>query len=188
MADRAHAYAHPLRERVLVEYQRGPASASEIARRLGRPLNLISYHTRVLVRDGYVELVRTELRRGGRTRYYEAIAAPFIDDHAWPRLSVARRRELVLSTLGRLADEAREAVHVDAFDAAHAHLSRSPVELDLEGRIAVGALLRDTCERIARIAAASQSAERRSHRVAMLAFEARADVSPSDARSGPADP
>lgn len=188
MPDRSRVYTHLLRNRVLAEFQRGPTAPSDVARRLGISLNLVSYHTHVLRRHGYLELVDTERRRGARTRRYRAAMTPIIDDDAWQALGVTQRRDLALSALEQIAMEAREAVRAGAFEIEQAHLSRSPVELDFEGRAAVGVVLRDAFERVTRIAAAAASSREdggRSHRVAMLAFELRSELSPSAARSDP---
>src|SRR3954471_12700053 len=95
--------AHPLRDRVLYEYQHEPTLPSEVARRIGRPLNLVSYHTRVLLRHGCLELVRVERRRGAPTHFYRAVVDQFLEDEEWVSLSVTRRRNLALSTLARAA-------------------------------------------------------------------------------------
>jgi hypothetical protein len=174
MSDRlARVLAHPLRDRVLLEYQGEPACASEVAARLDRPVNLVSYHTRVLVRHGCLELVRTERRRGADARYFRATVAQYIDNPGWRGLDVTRRRSFALNTLGRVADEARRGALAGAFEAPQAHLSRSPVELDDEGMLAVSGLLRRTFDEITRIAEAShaRSGDRRPQIVVMLAFE-----------------
>src|SRR3954453_3614820 len=102
MSDRlARVLAHPLRDRVLFEYQGAPAAPSEVAGRLGRPLNLVSYHTGVLVRLGCLELVRTERRRGGLTRVYRSTVGQILDPGAWIALPLPLRRALVLRTLGQ---------------------------------------------------------------------------------------
>jgi DNA-binding transcriptional ArsR family regulator len=67
--------AHPLRDRLLFEYQGDPTSPSKVARRLGESVSLVSYHTDVLARNGCLELVRTERRRGAIEHFYRAIVA-----------------------------------------------------------------------------------------------------------------
>lgn len=154
MSDRlAQVLAHPLRDRILFEYQGTPACASEVAHRVGRPLNVVSYHTRVLVRHGCLELVRTERRRGALARYYRATVTQLIEDEAWADLTVARRRHLALDTLARVATEARHVALAGGFDGAGWHLSRSPVELDEQGVIAASRLLRRTLDEVTDIAA-----------------------------------
>src|SRR5262245_55677502 len=109
--------AHALRDRLLFAYQFGPASPSDLARRTGEPLNLVSYHTRVLLRHGWLELVRTEQRRGGTASVYRATAPGFIEDDEWRRLPLQRRRALIRSLIAVASEEARRAARAGGFDA-----------------------------------------------------------------------
>jgi hypothetical protein len=183
MTDRlARVLAHPLRARVLLEYELEAASPSEVAQRLGAPLNLVSYHTGVLVRHGCLELVRTARRRGATVHFYRSTAATSIEDEAWASLPAPMRRTLVLTTLSLAADEARRAALDGGFDAAAAHLTRSFLELDDEGVLAATATLRRALHEIAQVDAASRrrAGARRRYEVVMLGFE--------DAGSAPAAP
>jgi hypothetical protein len=184
---RARALAHWLRGRILLEYQAAPACPSEVARRLGQPLNLVSYHTRVLVRQGCLELERTERRRGALTRYYRATGAQLVGEDDWTRLPAAGRRALALATLDHIATEARQGALAGGFDGAHAHLTRWLVALDAEGERAVDDVLLRAADEIAAIAAASRArrAPRHVHELALLAFAAPPGVIPSGARSAP---
>jgi DNA-binding transcriptional ArsR family regulator len=75
------ALGHPLRMRLLTFVaERGEASPVQMSRALDVPLATVSHHTRVLRDLGYVELARTEPRRGAMEHYYRAVAAPFLDD------------------------------------------------------------------------------------------------------------
>jgi hypothetical protein len=173
MSDRlAQLLAHPLRDRVLLEYQTGPACPSEIARRLGRPLNAISYHTLVLARHGCLELVRTVRRRGAITHYYRALVPQFIDDDEWAALSVVRRRHLALDMLSRASAEAHAAALAGDFDGPHRHLSRSPAELDAQGAAAASRVLRRALDELSEIADASgrRTGTRRPYLVVLLGF------------------
>src|SRR3954463_12997504 len=111
MSDRlAQVLAHPLRDRVLFEYQGKPTSPARVARRLGRPVNLISYHTGVLLEHGCLALVRTERRRGALQHFYRSNIDQIVADDDWEAVPASLRRALVLATLRALDQEAREAV------------------------------------------------------------------------------
>jgi DNA-binding transcriptional ArsR family regulator len=90
------ALGHPLRMRLLTFVtERGEASPVETSRALDVPLATVSHHTRVLRDLGYIELSRTEPRRGATEHYYRALAAPFLDDEHWDmRWRAPRRRGL----------------------------------------------------------------------------------------------
>src|SRR5689334_12719729 len=117
MSDRlSQVLAHPLRDRVLFEYQGEPATPAQVARRIGRPVNLISYHTRVLADHGCVVLVRTSRRRGAVEHYYRSAVEPWIADEDWDRVPAPLRRALVRGTLRKLDEEARTAALTGGFD------------------------------------------------------------------------
>src|SRR5918999_5780507 len=96
----ARVLAHPLRPRILeLLAVRGEASPNEMAAELGVPLGTLSYHTRLLRDLGWIELVRTEPRRGAVEHFYRAVVRPFIDDAQWRQLPVSVRRHLSASTV-----------------------------------------------------------------------------------------
>ena len=150
--DVARLLANPIRQRLLFEYDR-PTSPSKAARRLRQPVNLVSYHTGVLRRRGWIELVRTERRRGATEHFYRSTGSRVIEDAAWARLSLPMRHAIVLGTLGATAGEARAAALDGGFDHATAHLSRCLLELDEQGAAEVAATLREAIDRVAQIAA-----------------------------------
>lgn len=166
-------YANPLRHRLLYEYTGAPVSPSEVARRLGQPLNLVSYHTRVLAEEGMIELVRTERRRGGTAHVYRAVAASVIEDDGWAALPLTVRRTLVRGVVSAVADTSREAALSGGFDPATSHISRWPVRLDARARTDVARLLRrllDDLDAIQGACDARAAACRRRVDVAILGF------------------
>jgi len=77
----ARMVAHPLRQRLIVGYTVEPTSPSRLAAALGERVNVVSYHTGVLLRAACIELVRTERRRGATEHFYRATAPGVIEDH-----------------------------------------------------------------------------------------------------------
>jgi hypothetical protein len=170
----ARALAHPLRQRLLFEYQGEPTTPGRVAHRLDRPVNLISYHTRVLVDHGCLMPVRTQRRRGALEHFYCSAIGHIVEDDRWEESPTAMRRALVLGTLRALADEARDAALIGGFDAQGMVLARAPVELDDEGILAVSEVLRRTYDEIQRIVDARRGRPGlRAVEVALLAFERR---------------
>ena len=160
MSDRlGRLLTHPLRHRLLLEYTSGPDSPSRVARRLGEPLNVVSYHTGVLVRHGYLALVRTERRRGALRRTYRATIGPVIEDADWTALPEDLRRELTLAALSQVGDDARRAAHSGGFEHRAAHLTRTRLELDRQGLIEVARRLRAVDDELGEIAARSRARE-----------------------------
>lgn len=73
------ALAHPLRLKLLGALRLdGPATASDLGRRLGESSGLTSYHLRALAERGFVE-DDPERRNGGRERWWRAAH----DAHEW---------------------------------------------------------------------------------------------------------
>jgi hypothetical protein len=179
MSDRlTQVLAHPLRDRVLFEYQGEPTSPARVARRLGRPVNLISYHTAVLVQHGCLTLVRAERHRGALEHFYRSTIGQIVADDEWEAAPTPLRRALVLATLRAIDEEAREAVLTGGFDAQGAALARIVLEADDEGVRAVSDVLRHAYDEIERIVDASRGRSGlRTIEVALLAFERDADAS-----------
>lgn len=68
----AKAVAHPLRLRILetIEQLGGVASPNQIAGVVDEPLGNVSYHVKTLLEYGWLELVKTEPRRGAVEHFY----------------------------------------------------------------------------------------------------------------------
>jgi DNA-binding transcriptional ArsR family regulator len=128
------ALGHPLRMRLLTFItERDEASPVEMSRALDQPLARVSHHTRVLRDLGYIELSRTEPRRGALEHYYRATAPPFLDDRHWDLLPVAARRRVAAQLFRQVFRDAAAAGQVGGFDAAGAHIARMMLDLDARG-------------------------------------------------------
>ena len=118
------ALGHPLRMRLLTFVaERGEASPVQMSRALDVPLATVSHHTRVLRDLGYIELARTEPRRGAMEHYYRARAAPFLDDEHWQMLPIPARRRVSAQLFRQVFEEAAAAGQIGGFDAPRAHTS-----------------------------------------------------------------
>jgi hypothetical protein len=186
----ARVLAHPLRDRLLFEYMGEPVSPSEVARRVGRPLNLVSYHTGVLLRHGCLELACTERRRGGTAHLYRSTVAQVIESGDWLEIPAHVRRALVRGLLATITDESHRAALDGGFDAAHVHLVRWPVSLDAEGAIAAERVLRGVIDELARIQDASdlRGGAARRHHVVLMGFEAGPEVAGQPPAASPRRP
>ena len=150
--DLAHLLAHPLRQHLLFEYDE-PTSPSKVAARLGERVNVVSYHTDVLRRHGWIELVGTEQRRGATEHVYRSTGPRVIEDAVWAQMPARTRRAIILGALNAMASETKSAALAGGFDHAKAHLSRCLLELDDSALDQVAATLRDTVSRVEQIAA-----------------------------------
>jgi DNA-binding transcriptional ArsR family regulator len=158
------ALSHPLRPQILeVLTNQGEASPKQIARELGEPLDSVAYHTRFLRDAGYVELVRTEPRRGAVEHYYRAVLRPFLDDAQWERMPLAVRRQLAGRTIGQVLKAVAAAGQAGGFDRPGAHVDRVALALDDEGWRKLSALLVRMLDEVAAIQA--ESDERRGNAI-----------------------
>jgi DNA-binding transcriptional ArsR family regulator len=91
------ALGHPLRARILSVLDGGEASPKELATQLGEKLGNVSYHVRILVRLGLIELVRETPRRGAVEHHYRSAPRPEavlnlelgLDDAGWREAAAA---------------------------------------------------------------------------------------------------
>jgi DNA-binding transcriptional ArsR family regulator len=154
----AKALSHRLRQRILEALtERGVASPSELAQALDERLGNVSYHVGILRELDYVELVRTEPRRGALEHFYRAsVAGPWLDDEQWARLPASFRRNTLDRTLSTILDEASTASREGGFDGPETHVSHTRLAADEAGRMQIAALLSATLEAARRIHAESR--------------------------------
>jgi DNA-binding transcriptional ArsR family regulator len=97
------AAAAPLRRRILDELDE-PASAAEVARRLGEPRQKVNYHLRVLESEGLAEPVDERRRRGFVERRLRAVVPDRLSSAYL--LALASRLAQDVATLRTRADAA----------------------------------------------------------------------------------
>ena len=156
----AKALSHPLRQRILAHLtEDGVASPNELARALDEPLGNVSYHVRILRELDFLELVRTEPRRGALKHFYRARTGPWLDDEQWARLPASFRRATLERTLSAILDGASTAGRDGGFDGPEARVSRVELAVDDEGAVQIAALLTETLAAARRIHADSAARE-----------------------------
>jgi DNA-binding transcriptional ArsR family regulator len=150
----AKAYAHPLRVQILIILNERVASPNQLSQKLGRSLNLVAYHVRVLEKYDCIELVETRPRRGATEHFYRATRRQFLSDKEWARMPKALRPGLSAVVLKAVFEDVDEAVSSGTFDEDDdLHLSRTPMVLDRRGWEEVVALLNETLDRVLSIQA-----------------------------------
>ena len=153
----AKALSHPLRQQLLAAYNEAVTSPSELAVRLGRPVNEVAYHTKRLAELGFIELVRTE-RGPGVKHFYQAAVKVDLDDESWQALPAGLQQALAMTTIKQVMDEAAEAARAGSME-TDAHGSRLPLELDDAAWDELARLLLEVLERAQELS--RQSAARR---------------------------
>jgi DNA-binding transcriptional ArsR family regulator len=156
----AKALAHPLRVRLLAALNtEGVASPNQLAEQVEEPLQNVSYHVRVLLSLGCIELVRTAQRRGAIEHFYRPLMRPFFSDADWEQLPRSARQSVSDVVLQLVWDDAARALGAGTFDERDdRHLSRTPLALDDRGWEDLNEVLAEALERALEIQA--ESAER----------------------------
>jgi DNA-binding transcriptional ArsR family regulator len=130
----AKALSHPMRARILAILNNRTASPNEIAEMIDERLPNVSYHVRVLLDLGCIELVDTAQRRGAIEHYYQALVRPFFSDRDWKRLPKSGRQSISDSALQIIWEDVSDAMNAGTFEErTDRHLSHSPMTLDSEG-------------------------------------------------------
>jgi DNA-binding transcriptional ArsR family regulator len=159
----ARVMTHPLRPRILaLMTARGEVSPNEVATELEVRLGTVSYHMRILRDAGWIELVRTEPRRGALEHFYRPVVRTQLDDEQWARLPASVRRRLASMTVGQILRSAAEAAPDGGFDRPGAYVVRVPLELDDQGWQELSKVLDDAVATVVDIQ--ERSNERRTSR------------------------
>jgi hypothetical protein len=169
----ARLIRHPVRCHALFIYSERTTSPRAIADALGARLNVVSYHTQMLLREGAIELVRTERRRGAREHFYRAVLGLEIGDAPWSELPVKLRRPLVRGLIDAATRESVDALASGGMDDAQAHMSRVFFDLDGRAQRELASLLEDTYQRAKAIDQASRERAAEDsvpHELVMMSF------------------
>lgn len=158
----AKALAHPLRTRLLAALEGRTASPSELADELDASLGVVSYHVRRLTSLGFVKLVKRVPRRGAVEHYYTATTRPRITDDTWGATPTIVKQATIKAALEQISFYVNAAATTGGFDAAEAHLTRSPVTVDEKGFKALARELEALTGRIQKIEADSKQRLRKS--------------------------
>src|SRR4051795_11684866 len=154
----AKALSHPLRPRILQRLDEGGvASPNQLAEALGERLGNVSYHVRILRGLGFVELVRTEPRRGALEHFYRATVRPWLDDEQWAALPRGFRARTLGRSLSEILEQAATASQEGGFDGPETHVGHVVLALDAAGMTEVRALLTATLEAARQVAVKSAS-------------------------------
>ena len=150
------ALAHPLRVDLLSALNLKVASPKQLSEEMGERLPNVSYHVRVLLDAGCIELVDTKPRRGALEHFYRAQMRPLFRLDEWAELPPSTRRSLSGAVLRQIWSDTAAATRDGTFDAREErHLSRSKLLLDEQGWQEVTRLLEETMDRAHEIHAES---------------------------------
>jgi len=133
---RLRAMSHPVRRAMLRHYiETGPIAPVEVANALGVDLGKASYHSRILVELGFLELVRTEQVRGSTKHFYRATERHLVDNKEWTELARDEKEGVLIDGMQPIIDDFTSAVRAETFsDDGRFHITRTPIRaLDQAG-------------------------------------------------------
>jgi DNA-binding transcriptional ArsR family regulator len=129
----AGALTHPLRMAILWALEDGPASPSELARRIEAPLEAVSYHVRKLHQLRIIEADEPEVLEGNVRHPYRLTTWPRIDEDTWDALPPRARDALAYAVLRRVWRTATASFAAGGFRRPDAMAFRIPMALDEQG-------------------------------------------------------
>jgi len=133
---RAKAMADPNRARILQHLvEEGVKAASELSNELLLPLNSVSYHCRKLAEFDCIELVKTEIVRGGCKKYWRAIDTDFVSGPDWQEMDDWRKPGALMGMMSWIIGDFDHALAADTFgDDGRWHIMRNPLRsVDQQG-------------------------------------------------------
>lgn len=157
--DLIRVLAHPSRVHALHILHQRLASPKELAPEVGETVGNMAYHVRQLEDFGYVELVRTEPRRGAEEHFYRATKAAVFTAEEWALVPYPLQARIVgmqLKATGKILCRSLESGAFERRPTRHHSLNEFTV--DEAGFNEIMELLDDAMERAEEIAA--QSTER----------------------------
>jgi DNA-binding transcriptional ArsR family regulator len=174
------AVSHPTRLRLLNLVNAGVQTPTELAARLGEPLENVAYHVKVLRRLGCLELIRTERRKGATTHFYKALVDPF-EATGSVRTDEKGRRALTATLLQEAFALAYDSTQQGRFDARpDRHLSVLSLSVSESGWRQLNAKLREVVELALELQSQADAAEdERVHSTVLLSHFLSPDSEPS---------
>ena len=158
---RLKVMSNPKRRRLLMIYRdKGPIAQSEMEVDARMPLSDISYHSRFLLRHGYIEAVKTEAIRGALKTWYVATERHVIDGTEWESMDELLKEGMALDGIEPLLEDFERAARAHLFDDDPTlHITRVPIKsVDQQGYEELAAAHRRLLEETNEIS--TRSAER----------------------------
>jgi DNA-binding transcriptional ArsR family regulator len=148
----SHSVNHSVRLDAFLATFEAVTSPSEVARLLNKPVATVSFHMTELRKDGAIELVKTEQRRGAIEHYYKATKPPEIDAGEWKALPKATRRKIASLGLQLIvADSLASLRHKKMENDDDMYLVWMPMRLSAKGREKMTALQAEMLKRMVAI-------------------------------------
>ena len=151
------ALSHPMRVRILEALQGRTASPTELARRFGESLGVVSYHANALLDVECIEQVGTRPKRGTIEHFYTARARSFIGHQDWRKAPLSVRGGVTNEALRTFVAKVGAALDADTIDPREdTTLNWMPITVDEQGWRQAAEILDRTLRELMEVAAASR--------------------------------
>ncbi|HWI63008.1 MAG TPA: winged helix-turn-helix domain-containing protein [Symbiobacteriaceae bacterium] len=155
----------------------GPATPSEVGRRLGVAASKAHYHVGVLEKNGVVRLVETRTTGGITEKYYEAVARDFVLNVEHSRENLSGIAPLLKREVALLGDDLVRCVGPDAPEGLYAFLVLERLQASAENVTRIGELLPKLLRQVEQ---AAEKAPGRWYRLALTWVPMEADPTEED--------
>jgi DNA-binding transcriptional ArsR family regulator len=126
--------SHPLRYQLLTHLNDREWSPNELSNQLAEGVSQVSYHIKVLLEYGLIELTRTEPVRGAVEHFYKATTRTVIGLEMAREIPRNGRRELIGGILDEVSEDVTESMALGLYDSRDEyHVARMPLILDEQG-------------------------------------------------------
>jgi DNA-binding transcriptional ArsR family regulator len=126
--------AHPLRLEILTLLNDREWSPRELADHLAKGLSQVSYHVKVLLEYGLIELTRTEPRRGAVEHFYRATTRTIITKDMARQIPRNGRQGLIGLALEEIGEDVAESLSLGLYDSRDDyHAVYMPMIFDAKG-------------------------------------------------------
>jgi DNA-binding transcriptional ArsR family regulator len=151
------ALAHPMRVRILEALQGRTASPTELARRFGESLGVVSYHANALLDVECIEQVGTRPKRGTIEHFYTARPRSFIGHQDWRKAPLSIRGGVTSEALRTFVAKVGAALDADTIDSRDdTTLNWMPITVDEQGWRQTAEILDRALRELMAVAAASR--------------------------------
>jgi DNA-binding transcriptional ArsR family regulator len=151
------ALAHPMRVRILEALQGRTASPTELARRFGESLGVVSYHANALLDVECIEQVGTRPKRGTIEHFYTARPRSFIGHQDWRKAPLSVRRGVTNEALRTFVAKVGAALDADTIDSREdTTLNWMPITVDEQGWRQTAEILDRALRELMEVASASR--------------------------------
>jgi DNA-binding transcriptional ArsR family regulator len=178
------ALAHPMRVRILEALQGHTASPTELSKKFGEPLGVVSYHTNALLDVECIEQVRTQPKRGTIEHFYTAKPRSFIGHQDWRRAPLSVRGGVTNEAIRTLGEKLAAAVDADTIDTREdTTLNWMPMTVDDQGWRETAEILDQALRDLQEVAAESRARLGEGEGIPVVTAMAAFEAPPADPRA-----